>query len=84
MGFGHGPHRCQAENLSRVELEVVLGMHILSSHFRLLGKSEAMVIACAGTLFKKLPDLKLAVPVEKLQFTPATQNVGIMEFPVTW
>ncbi|KAL9598745.1 MAG: hypothetical protein Q9219_004303 [cf. Caloplaca sp. 3 TL-2023] len=61
LGFGHGPHRCIAEWLSRAELEVAL-----------------------TTLFKRLPNLKLAVPVEELKFTPPAQNIGITEMPVVW
>lgn len=25
LGFGHGPHRCQGEHLSRAELEIAFG-----------------------------------------------------------
>ncbi|KAL5046347.1 hypothetical protein BDW71DRAFT_65374 [Aspergillus fruticulosus] len=38
--------------------------------------------AVFGTLFRKLPNLRLAVKPEELEYTPATQNVGVMELPV--
>ncbi|KAH7082561.1 cytochrome P450 55A1 [Paraphoma chrysanthemicola] len=37
-----------------------------------------------GTLFQKLPNLKLAVPFESIQWTPAKKDVGITELPVEW
>lgn len=37
-----------------------------------------------GTLFQKLPDLKLAVPFEEVKYTEASKDVGITELPVTW
>ncbi|KAL8718900.1 MAG: hypothetical protein Q9225_004025 [Loekoesia sp. 1 TL-2023] len=36
------------------------------------------------TLFQRLPNLKLAVPVDQLKFTPPNQNIGITEMPVVW
>ncbi|KAJ9618995.1 hypothetical protein H2203_008811 [Taxawa tesnikishii (nom. ined.)] len=59
LGFGHGPHRCQGEHLSRAELEIAF-----------------------GTLFQRVPNLKLAVKESELEWTPATQNVGVKELPV--
>ncbi|KAF7874887.1 hypothetical protein EAF04_002061 [Stromatinia cepivora] len=61
LGFGWGIHRCQAEWLSKAELEIVF-----------------------GTLYKRLPNLKIAVPLDQLKYTPPTQNIGILELPVTW
>ncbi|KAK5105733.1 hypothetical protein LTR62_002321 [Meristemomyces frigidus] len=61
LGFGWGPHRCQGEWLSRVELETVF-----------------------GTLFTRLPNLRLAVAVHDLDYSPPTQNVGITKMPVLW
>ncbi|KAF2627237.1 cytochrome P450 [Macroventuria anomochaeta] len=59
LAFGYGPHRCQAQWLSRVELEVAF-----------------------ATLFKRLPKLRLAVQPEDLEYTSATQNVGVSHLPV--
>lgn len=59
LGFGYGPHRCQAETLSRVELEIA---------FR--------------TLFKRLPNLRLAKGLDELEYSPAEQNAGVLSLPV--
>ncbi|PQE12118.1 Cytochrome P450 55A2 protein [Rutstroemia sp. NJR-2017a BVV2] len=61
LGFGWGIHRCQAEWLSKAELEIVF-----------------------ATLYKRLPNLKVAVSPDELKYTPPTQNIGIAELPVTW
>ena len=37
-----------------------------------------------GTIFKKLPNLKIAVPMDKIEYTPLTRDVGIVKLPVTW
>ncbi|MEU5693439.1 cytochrome P450 [Actinosynnema sp. NPDC020468] len=37
-----------------------------------------------GTLFRRLPDLRLAVPVERLRFKHDSEIYGIHEVPVTW
>jgi nitric oxide reductase len=37
-----------------------------------------------ATLYKRLPNLKVAVSPEELKYTPPTQNIGIAELPVTW
>ncbi|KAJ9606866.1 hypothetical protein H2200_008876 [Cladophialophora chaetospira] len=60
LAFGYGPHRCQAEYLSRVQLEIAF-----------------------TSLLKKLPNLKMATRVEDLEHTPATQNMGPLNLPVT-
>jgi nitric oxide reductase len=36
------------------------------------------------TLFKNLPDLKIAVPIEELDTTPLEKDVGIQTLPVTF
>lgn len=36
------------------------------------------------TLFKNLPDLKIAVPIEELETTPLEKDVGIVNLPVTF
>ncbi|RDW61765.1 uncharacterized protein DSM5745_10437 [Aspergillus mulundensis] len=38
--------------------------------------------AVFATLFQKLPNLKLAVKPEELEYTPPTQNVGVTKLPV--
>ncbi|KAL8940052.1 MAG: hypothetical protein Q9216_003026 [Gyalolechia sp. 2 TL-2023] len=48
------------------------------------GLARAEVEVALAALFQRLPDLRLAVPVEELGFTPARQNVGIVEMPVLW
>ena len=35
-------------------------------------------------MVKNLPDLKLAVPIEKLEYTPLDKDVGIQKLPVTF
>ncbi|KAF7585209.1 hypothetical protein BBP40_011712 [Aspergillus hancockii] len=37
-----------------------------------------------STLFQTIPDLRLAVSKERVHWTPATKDVGILELPVTW
>lgn len=61
LGFGYGPHRCQGEALSKIELEIAF-----------------------ATLFGRLPSLKLAKSPEKLKYSPAVQNAGVLELPVTF
>lgn len=36
------------------------------------------------TLFKNLPDMKIAVPIEELETTPLEKDVGINKLPVTF
>jgi hypothetical protein len=37
-----------------------------------------------GLLFRKLPNLKLAVPMEDIKYTDPVKDVGIIELPVKW
>ncbi|KAL0936800.1 cytochrome p450 55a3 [Colletotrichum truncatum] len=37
-----------------------------------------------ATLFKKLPNLKIAVPIPELEYTPLHKDVGVAKLPVTW
>jgi len=37
-----------------------------------------------ASLFKKLPDLKIAVPLDEIEYTPPTRDVGIVKLPVVW
>ncbi|KAK3690222.1 cytochrome P450 [Podospora appendiculata] len=47
-----------------------------------LAKTELRIVF--ETLYKKLPDLKVAVPIEELEYTPLYRDVGIVKLPVTW
>lgn len=49
-------------------------------NFQLIANSDLGL----ATLFQKLPDLKLAVPVEKINYTPLDRDVGIVDLPVTF
>ncbi|OOF90684.1 hypothetical protein ASPCADRAFT_519088 [Aspergillus carbonarius ITEM 5010] len=61
LAFGYGPHNCQGQWLSRLELQAVL-----------------------SSLFRKLPDLQLAIKPSELKYTPPTQNVGVVHLPVVF
>ncbi|RJE27004.1 Cytochrome p450 [Aspergillus sclerotialis] len=78
LAFGYGPHRCQGQWLSRLELEVALG-RILSLR---LCNNLSSDIGLVGALIKRLPSLRLAAPFDTLEYTPPTQNVGLMHLPV--
>ncbi|KAL6399539.1 Cytochrome P450 55A2 [Ilyonectria robusta] len=47
-----------------------------------LAKAELSTVF--STLYRELPDLKVAVPVEKVNFTPLGGDVGVVELPVTF
>ncbi|DAA75806.1 TPA_exp: Uncharacterized protein A8136_1528 [Trichophyton benhamiae CBS 112371] len=36
------------------------------------------------TLFRRLPDLKLAVPLDEVKYSDPSKDVGIIELPITW
>jgi nitric oxide reductase len=38
----------------------------------------------AGTLFQKLPNLQVAVPMDQVKYTDLDKDVGITELPVKW
>ncbi|KAH8899964.1 cytochrome P450 [Thozetella sp. PMI_491] len=46
--------------------------------------AKAELIAVFATIFKKLPNLKLAVEIDKINYTPLRKDVGIADLPVTW
>ncbi|KLU90901.1 hypothetical protein MAPG_09426 [Magnaporthiopsis poae ATCC 64411] len=46
--------------------------------------AKAELVAVFGTLFRRLPGLKVAVPIDKLEYTPLVRDVGIVSLPVTW
>jgi nitric oxide reductase len=35
-------------------------------------------------LFKKVPNLKLATPIDKIEYSPLERDVGIVKLPVTF
>lgn len=78
LGYGYGEHQCVAEWLARAELEIVFGE--LDVWDRLYGADSKTV----ATLFQKLPNLKIAVPLEEVQYTPPTRDVGILQLPVVF
>lgn len=47
-----------------------------------LAKTELTTVF--ATLFKELPNLKIAVPFEKINFTPLDRDVGVVDLPVTF
>jgi len=46
--------------------------------------AEAELECVFGTLFQRLPKLKVAVPTQDIKYSPLTGDVGILELPVTW
>jgi len=36
------------------------------------------------TLFKKMPNLQLAVPIDEIEYTNPRRDVGIRKLPVSW
>lgn len=46
--------------------------------------SKAELEAVFSTLFQRLPNLRLAVPLEEVTFTPLDRDVGIEKLPVVW
>jgi len=47
-----------------------------------LAKTE--LITVFASIFNKVPDLKLAITLDKLECTPLERDVGIVRLPVTW
>ncbi|PHH90559.1 hypothetical protein CDD83_3285 [Cordyceps sp. RAO-2017] len=47
-----------------------------------LAKTELTTVF--ATIFRKLPQLKVAVPFEEINFTPLRKDVGIVDLPVTF
>jgi len=48
----------------------------------LLARAELEIVF--ATLFRKLPNLRLAIPFSEVKYTPPTKDVGITELPVTF
>jgi nitric oxide reductase len=79
LGYGWGEHRCVAEWLARAELEIVFGM---SRSYP--GILVAVDLFLPASIFKKLPDLKLAIPFEEVKYSPPHKDVGISELSVVF
>jgi nitric oxide reductase len=56
------------------------GPHRCIAEFLALTELEAAF----GTLLKKLPGLKVAVPLDEVEYSPLHKDVGIAKLPVTW
>lgn len=77
LGFGYGAHRCIAEELAKTELEIVFGQK----------PSPLVALALAdnsstASLFQKLPNLNLAIPLNEVEYSPPTKDIGIAKLPV--
>ncbi|KAF7564004.1 hypothetical protein G7046_g94 [Stylonectria norvegica] len=46
--------------------------------------AKAELEAVFGALFKKLPNLKVAIPLEEVECTPLQKDVGVVRLPVVW
>ncbi|KAF2198826.1 cytochrome P450 55A1 [Delitschia confertaspora ATCC 74209] len=47
-----------------------------------LSRAELEIVF--ATIFQKLPELRLAIPMEEVKYTPPERDVGITELPVVW
>nr|KAK5432319.1 hypothetical protein LTR18_011178 [Exophiala xenobiotica] len=47
-----------------------------------LAKAELEIVF--ATLFQKLPDLKMAIPLDQVEYTPPTMDIGIPKLPVVF
>ncbi|EON66399.1 cytochrome P450 55A3 [Coniosporium apollinis CBS 100218] len=47
-----------------------------------LARAELEIVF--STLFQKLPNLRLAIPFEEIEYTPLDKDVGIVKLPVVW
>lgn len=41
-------------------------------------------VLTTATLYRRLPDLQPAVPIEEIKYSPLDRDVGIVELPVKW
>lgn len=46
--------------------------------------SKVELSAVFSLLFEKLPDLRLAVPMSEIKYTPLEKDVGVVELPVVF
>ncbi|MFJ8861724.1 cytochrome P450 [Streptomyces sp. NPDC102451] len=75
-----GPDRLDIERSHHGHVTFAYGVHQCLGQN--LARLELEVVL--STLFARLPDLRLAVPVEKLPFKEHSDAYGIFEVPVTW
>jgi cytochrome P450 len=61
---------------------VAFGFGVHQCLGQVLARVELQVVF--GTLFRRIPDLRLAVPVSELRFKSDTTVYGLEELPVTW
>ncbi|KAF6806528.1 cytochrome p450 55a3 [Colletotrichum plurivorum] len=47
-----------------------------------LARAEMEIVF--ATLFHRLTDLRIAVPISELEFTPLHKDIGVVKLPVTW
>ncbi|KAJ7286351.1 cytochrome P450 55A3 [Mycena rebaudengoi] len=47
-----------------------------------LARAELEIVF--ATIFRKLPNLRIAIPLSELQYSPPTKDIGIASLPVTW
>lgn len=45
--------------------------------------AKAELSAVFSQLFEKLPNLRIAVPLDQIKYSPLHMDVGVMELPVT-
>jgi nitric oxide reductase len=72
-----------AEWLARAELEIVFGESLKQPRYFRCEVLSGLIWSIA-TIFKKLPNLKLAVPFEEIKWSPPEKDVGITELPVVF
>jgi len=46
--------------------------------------AKAELTSVFESLFKKVPNLKIATPISEIEYTPLERDVGIVKLPVTW
>ncbi|KAF6810483.1 cytochrome p450 55a3 [Colletotrichum sojae] len=46
--------------------------------------ARAEMEAVFATLFRRLPNLRVAVPLAEVEYTPLHKDVGVVKLPVTW
>ena len=56
------------------------GTHVCVAEW--LARAEIQV--AIGTLFRRLPNLRLAVPESQIQYSDPARDVGLAALPVTW
>ena len=76
------------ENPDRLDIERTEGRHLAFGYgvHLCIGQHLARVELCVvfETLFRRIPDLRLAVPVEQLSFKSEAIAYGLNSLPVTW